>query len=122
MDKRVPADDETSSIFAGVLGLIDATLIGHYRVPKADAAQLEEELLNWFQRFSRRPGSPRSSQGLRPQLLLMACQAGHVYWSGRLEGKTSQDERLNRSLALGPQEIAIELERVFEDTGEEKNS
>jgi hypothetical protein len=122
VDKRLPADDETSSIFAGVLGLIDSTLTGHYRVPRGDAVQLEQELLSWFQRFSRRPGSPRSPQALRPQLLLMACQAGHVYWSGKLEGEPPEDERLNRSLTLGPHEIAIELERVLEEREGDKKS
>lgn len=102
--------------------MIDSTLTSHYNVPKEDAAQIEQELFKWFDRFSRRPGSPQSAKALRPHLLLMACQAGHVYWSGRLGDKPAEDERLNRNLILGPQEIAIELERRLEDGDNKENA
>jgi hypothetical protein len=113
-------DEEISSVFAGAFGVIDSTLVSHYRVPKEDAARLEQELFKWFHRFSRRPGSPDSIKALRPHLLLMACQAGHVYWIGKLDGRAASDDHINRALALGPQEIAIELEKNIEDREREK--
>jgi hypothetical protein len=120
VDKDLLREEEISSAFARAFGVIDSTLVSHYRVPKEDAARLEQELFKWFHRFSRRPGSPRSIQALRPHLLLMACQAGHVYWIGKLDGRATSDEHLNRALTLGPQEIAIELEKHIEERESEK--
>jgi hypothetical protein len=119
MDKEFPRDEGRSEVFYGAVGLIDTTLTSHYHVPKEDAVQLENELFKWFDRFARRPGSPKSTKALRTHLLLMACQAGHVYWSGKLGDQLSENERVNRVLALGPQEIAIELERRIEEREKE---
>jgi hypothetical protein len=115
LDKESLRDEEISAVFTRAYGVIDSTLVSHYRVPKEDAARLEQELFKWFHRFSRRPGSPHSIKALRPHLLLMACQAGHVYWIGRLDGGVTADEHIHRTLTLGPQEIAIELEKHIED-------
>lgn len=57
----------------------------------------------------------------------MACRAGHVYSVSRLEEVLSNDERLQRSLTLGPEIIAIEVERGFqkpppEDASEKDDS
>jgi hypothetical protein len=120
LDNDSLREEEVSSVFARAFGVIDSTLVSHYRLPKDDAARLEQELFKWFHRFSRRPGSPRSITALRPHLLLMACQAGHVYWVGKLEGRSASDEHLNRALTLGPQEIAIELAKNIEERERKK--
>lgn len=120
MDKESLRDEEISAVFTRAYGVIDSTLVSHYRVPKEDAARLEQELFKWFHRFSRRPGSPMSIKALRPHLLLMACQAGHVYWIAKLEGEAASDEHIHRTLTLGPQEIAIELEKHIQDRESEK--
>ncbi len=112
--------DEIDSIFGRVLPLIDSALAHHYRLSQDEAMEVEQSLYEWFHGFARRPGSPKSADGLRPHLLLMACQAGHVYWSGRSVEESQRDEGVKRSLALGPQQIAIEVEtaRRGRDTGE----
>ncbi len=102
--------DEIDSIFGRVLPLIDSALVRHYRLCQDEAMEVEQSLYQWFHGFARRPGSPKSAEGLRPHLLLMACQAGHVYWSGKVVEESPRDESVKRSLALGPQEIAIEVE------------
>ena len=90
--------------------LIERALVSNYRLPPKEATEVEQRLYDWFQRFCRRPGS-RQPQSLRSELLLMACRAGHVYSVSRLEDLLSTDERLKRSLSLGPEVIAIEIER-----------
>jgi hypothetical protein len=52
---------------------------------------------------------------LKPHLIMMACQAAHVYWSGKLSGVTPVNEDVRRSLTLGPQQIAVELEKADEE-------
>lgn len=102
--------EEIDQIFGHALPWIDSALSAQYRLSQEDAMEVERCLYEWFHGFARRPGSPRSADGLRPHLLLMACQAGHVYWSGKPVEESSRHERLKRSLTLGPQQIAIEVE------------
>lgn len=104
--------EEIDRIFGHALPLIDSALSGQYRLSQEDAMEVEQSLYQWFHGFARRPGSPKSADGLRPHLLLMACQAGHVYWSGKVVEESPKDESVKRSLALGPQQIAIEVETV----------
>lgn len=109
-DNLTSRRDEIDSIFGRVLPLIDSALVRHYRLSQDKAMEVEQSLYEWFHGFARRPGSPKSADGLRPHLLLMACQAGHVYWSGKVVEESPKDESVKRSLVLGPQEIAIEVE------------
>lgn len=102
---------EAASVFGRILPLIERALVSNYRLPPKEATQVEQRLYEWFQRFCRRPGSARSLETLRSELLLMACRAGHVYSLSKLEDLLSTDERLKRSLTLGPEVIAIEIER-----------
>jgi len=44
----------------------------------------------------------------------MACNAGHVYWSGKIAEDVPLDGNVQRSLTLGPQRIALELEKTLE--------
>lgn len=101
---------EAASVFGQILPLIERALVTNYRLPPNEATEVEQRLYDWFQRFCRRPGS-RQPESLRSELLLMACRAGHVYSVSRLEDLLSEDERLKRSLTLGPEVIAIEIER-----------
>jgi hypothetical protein len=117
---------EAASVFGQVLPLIERALLSNYQLPPKEATEVEQRLYDWFQRFCRRPGT-RQPGSLRSELLLMACRAGHVYSVSRLEEVLSNDERLQRSLTLGPEIIAIEVERGFqkpppEDASEKDDS
>jgi hypothetical protein len=102
--------EEIDRVFSRTLPLLESALIQEYRLTPQEAADLEQSLLDWFRGFARRPGSPNSYESLRRHLLSMACQAGHVFSSGRSGVIAMRDERLQRALALGPQQIAIEIE------------
>ena len=52
----------------------------------------------------------------------MACRAGHVYSISKLEDLLAEDDRLTRSLTLGPEVIAIEIERGLEKPKPEAGS
>jgi len=106
-------NSEAATVFGQLLPLIEKALLSNYRLPPREASEVEQRLYDWFQRFCRRPGS-REPEALRSELLLMACRAGHVYSVSRLEDLLSTDERLKRSLTLGPEIIAIEIEKVLE--------
>jgi len=106
------------SILSKTSRLIDSALVLDYGVPSDEALRLEQELFTWFDRLSRRPGAPESWQALRFHLISMTCKVGHIYWSGRI-GELPSDERVKRSLALGPEIIAIEVERRIEPADEE---
>jgi hypothetical protein len=110
MDKSTSRERTVQSIVSSASKLIEATLTLDYGVPPEEALRLEEELFTWFDRLSRRPGVPESQSGLRSHLISMTCKVGHVYWSGRA-GEEPRDERVKRALALGPEIIAVELER-----------
>ncbi len=114
-------DKEIRAVFNRTLPFIDSALLSQYRLPKGDASEVEHGLCEWFKRFSRRPGSPESVESLRGHLLLMTCHAGHVYWTAKLGADAPEDERLNRTLTLGPREIAIELERRIEEKDKLRN-
>jgi hypothetical protein len=104
---------EAASVFGQILPLIERALVSNYRLPPREASEVEQRLYDWFQRFCRRPGS-RRPESLRSELLLMACRAGHVYSVSKLEDLLAEDDRLTRSLTLGPEVIAIEIERGLE--------
>jgi len=113
-------DQEIRAIFARALPFIDSTLVSQYRLPREEATEMEQRLSEWFETFSRRPGTSAEIESLRSHLLLMTCQAGHVYWAAKLGSETPADENVKRALTLGPQEIAIELEKSFEEKEREK--
>ncbi len=98
-------------MLADTFEVIESALLTQYGVPREDAARLEQELFQWFDRLSRRPGSPDSVRALRPQLIAMSCRVGHIYWAGKLDSEQPGDERVKRTLALGPDVIAFEIER-----------
>jgi hypothetical protein len=104
---------EAASVFGQILPLIERALVSNYRLPPREATEVEQRLYDWFQRFCRRPGS-RRPESLRSELLLMACRAAHVFSVSRLEDLLAEDDRLTRSLTLGPEVIAIEIERGLE--------
>jgi hypothetical protein len=106
-------NSEASTVFGQLLPLIERALLSNYRLPPREANEVEHRLYDWFERFCRRPGS-RNPDALRSELILMACRAGHVYSVSRLEDLLATDERLKRSLTLGPEIIAIEIERGLE--------
>lgn len=101
--------------------MIQTALVSQYGLPAEEAKEVEQSLYEWFHGFARRPGSPRSGEGLRPHLLLMACQAGHVYWCGRMTEESPAQDGVKRALTLGPQQIAIELETVAKEGEGTKN-
>ena len=102
--------DEADRIFAEAMPLIDSVLLQNYALPRADAVEMEACLRDWFHAFVRRPGSPETLERLRPHLLAMACNAGHVYWSSRTD--VPNDGNVRRCLSLGPERIAIEMEKA----------
>lgn len=111
---------DTDLVFRRALPLIDRTLGREYGLASEEAADVERSLYVWFQAFVRRPGTPRSEGQLRPHLIMMACQAAHVYWSGRLSDAPPKNENVRRSLTLGPREVAIEIEKT--DSGRSPGS
>ena len=114
--------EEIDRVFGRALSLIETALVSQYGLPAEEAKEVEQSLYEWFHGFARRPGSPRSSQGLQPHLLLMACQAGHVYWCGKMAEESPNNDSVKRALTLGPQQIAIEFATAAEDgEGKKKN-
>jgi hypothetical protein len=115
MDQGLSRGRRVRSIISKAERLIESTLLTDYAVPREEALRLEQELFTWFDRLSRRPGVPATSKALRSHLISMTCKVGHVFWSGRLN-EVPADERVKRALALGPEIIAIELEKTIEET------
>jgi hypothetical protein len=107
---------EAVEVFGRLRPLIDAALIRQYRLPAQEAADVRDRLIEWFRRFCQRPGL-RSPEELETELLLMACRAGHVYSAGLSE--PASDERVQRSLALGPEIIAIEISKGAHEEDDE---
>jgi hypothetical protein len=101
---------EAAAVFGRIRPLIDAALVRQYRLPPAEAEEVRERLYDWFRRFCHRPGL-RSPEELEAELLLMACRAGHVYSSGQSNEGSVADHRVQRSLTLGPEIIAIEIQK-----------
>ena len=114
MSSTFSGNRQAAAVFGRILPLIDRALVSNYRLPPKEATQVEQKLYEWFERFCRRPGSTRSPESLRSELLLMACRAGHVYSLSKIEDLLATDERLKRSLSLGPEVIAIEIENGLE--------
>jgi hypothetical protein len=120
MNRGSVREKRVRSIISNASRLIETTLVRDYGVPREEALRLEDELFTWFDRLSRRPGVPDSHRGLRSHLISMTCKVGHVYWSGRIADEPT-DERVRRCLALGPEIIAVELEKRIESSeGPEK--
>ena len=115
LDHNVSREEELRQLVQQAFGVVETTLQTQYHLPAEDASRLEKEVLEWFDRLSRRPGSPSSPALLRLQLVSMTCKIGHVYWVGKLGGNPPNDERVRRTLALGPEIVAIELERHFDE-------
>jgi hypothetical protein len=102
--------DEQSPLLRSAREIIRLALVTLYRVPVVDAANLESELLVWFDRLRRRAGAATTAATLRGQLVSMACRVAHIYWTGKLGEAGSGDRRVERTLALGPEVVATELE------------
>ena len=115
MEQGFSRERRVRSIISRASELIESTLTQDYGVPREEAGRLEEELFTWFDRLSRRPGVPESRKMLQSHLISMTCKVGHVYWSGRV-GESPADERVRRALALGPEIIAIEVEKQLDAT------
>jgi hypothetical protein len=45
----------------------------------------------------------------------MACHAGHTYWSSKAADEIPADNSVKRSLNLGPERVAAELEKAVEE-------
>lgn len=114
MDSNDPNEQRVRVILANDAGFIEATLISDYGLPREEASRLTKELCEWFDRLARRPGTPTSQQSLRYQLIAMTCKVGHVYWTGKLDQPPS-NETVRRTLALGPEIIAFEVEQRLEN-------
>lgn len=112
-----PREQAVRIILGKSSSLIHSMLVSDYGVPADEAARLTAEICEWFDRLARRPGSPASISGLRYQLISMTCKIGHVYWSGRVSGPPT-NETVRRTLALGPEIIAFELDKRFEEAGD----
>jgi hypothetical protein len=95
--------------------LLRSALLQEYGLQRAEAAEVCECLRVWFHGFFRRPGTPHTVERLRPHLLSMACNAGHTYWSSRRADEIPADNNVKRSLSLGPEKIATELEKAVEE-------
>jgi hypothetical protein len=107
--------DRVRSILTETARAVESTLLSYYALPADEAHKIEEELFLWFERLSRRPGVPDSFRDLRTHLLSMTCKVGHVYWIGKSDLELPKNEMLRRTLALGPEIIASELEKEIED-------
>lgn len=107
---------EAAAVFGRLRPFIDTALTRQYRLSTDEAAEVRDRLLDWFRRFCQRPGL-RSPEELETELLLMACRAGHVYSSGRSDEIPSDD--VQRSLALGPEIIAVEISKGARETEDE---
>lgn len=113
--------EEMDRVFAQALPLLERALLQEYRLTPQEAAEIEQSLLEWFRGFGRRPGSPQSAFALRRHLLSMTCQAAHVFSSARLNAMYPADGRLQRTLTLGPQQIAIEIEQQIDKVLEQND-
>jgi hypothetical protein len=122
MADESPGDREQTPLNRSAREIIRMALITLYRVPPADAARLESELLVWFDRLRRRPGAPMTIAVLRAQLVAMACRVAHIYWTGQVGQSVATDQRVARTLALGPEVVAAELESRLDKKGPEGNS
>jgi hypothetical protein len=114
MDDPDVKEDAIAIILARSSALVESTLVSDYGLPKEEAERLARELSEWFDRLTRRPGTPTSLVALRAQLVSMTCKVGHVYWSGKLGTANPVNETLKRTLALGPEVIAFEVEKRLE--------
>jgi hypothetical protein len=122
MADESPGDREQTPLHRSAREIIRMALITLYRVPPADAARLESELLVWFDRLCRRAGAPMTIAVLRAQLVAMACRVAHIYWTGEVGQSVATDQRVARTLALGPEIVAAELESRLAKKGSEGKS
>ena len=113
---------EAASVFRRSQEVIHSTLVSLYGISAEDAQQLEAELSAWFDRLSRRSGTPDSVQSLRPHLFSMVCKLGHVFWSARMDLSPPKDDLVKRSLFLGPDVMATEIETRFKSRAPQRDS
>lgn len=114
MSKVSSREEEVRLVLARTFAVVQSTLVYDYGLPPEEAARLSQELFEWFDRLTRRPGTPTSIQGLRTQLISMTCKVGHVYWAAKTDSEQPADETVRRTLTLGPDVIAYELEKRIE--------
>ena len=109
--------DEVRSVFDGALEVIHSALVSYYRLSEEEARGAEEDLLMWFQRLGRRGGTsnPMPAKMLRLSLLSAACQYGRSFQLWKLGGVQSTDADLNQALSREPEEVAIDLDRRFQE-------
>jgi hypothetical protein len=111
---RLP--DDARIVFERSLGVIRSALVSYYRLTEEEARGAEEDLLVWFQRLARRGSAQQvPPRLLRISLLSAACQYGRSFQLWKLGGEQSNDEGLRDLLALEPDEVAVDLERRFEE-------
>ncbi len=108
--------DEVQIVFERALEVIHSALVSYYRLSEEEARGAEEDLLMWFQRLGRRGGSGHMpAKMLRLSLLSAACQYGRSFQLWKLGGGQSPDADLNEALAREPDEVAVDLDRRFEE-------
>jgi hypothetical protein len=112
-------EQEIIAVFGNARSLIQTALLSHYRVPEADAEEIERSLYEWFHRFSRRPDMTRAVVTLRPSLFRMTCKAAQDYWLWKHHGGRVTDDGVRFALNRDPEEIAIELEQRSSKNEEE---
>lgn len=104
--------EDVDRVFGVMVPLVDRVLSREYALSQEEAAEVEQALHIWFRGFVRRPGSPRITEQLRTHVVSMACQAAHVYWTGKLNGKSPTNDNVRRSLTLGPSSVAEEFDKA----------
>jgi len=108
--------DEVQCVFERALEVIHSALVSYYRLSEDEARGAEEDLLMWFQRLGRRGGSGHmAAKMLRLSLLSAACQYGRSFQLWKLGGGQSPDASLNEALAREPEEVAVDLDRRFQE-------
>ncbi len=108
--------DEVQGVFERALEVIHSALVSYYRLSEEEARGAEEDLLMWFQRLGRRGGSGHMpAKMLRLSLLSAACQYGRSFQLWKLGGGQSPDAGLNEVLAREPEEVAVDLDRRFQE-------
>jgi hypothetical protein len=108
--------DEVQGVFERALEVIHSALVSYYRLSEDEACGAEEDLRMWSQRLGRRGGSGHMPvKMLRLSLLSAACQYGRSFQLWKLGGSASADVGLNEALAREPEEVAVDLDRRFEE-------
>jgi len=107
-------DSSIHDAFRETLGLIHIALVAHYGLHDSEATELEKDLLLWFVRFCKRPGSqtPRASRSF---LLVACCQFAREYQKYVIgTGARETDSKLDSLLAREPADVARDFGRSLE--------